>query len=120
MNDRLMRIIFSLLNMLGVAGVGTYLAGRKRIGVIQIILSLTFFSMTLGGMLFLMGMIKEIEGVNYLAWQIGVYQEKYEVRREYMKPFLLALVSIVFFGANLLWSLTTTKPVKSTPPPMPE
>ncbi|MEM1157938.1 MAG: hypothetical protein AAF649_06430 [Verrucomicrobiota bacterium] len=118
MNDRLMRIIFSLLNMLGIAGVGTYLAGRKHIGVIQIVLSLSFFSLTLGSMLFLFALIKDTEGVSFFAWQIGVFQGEYDFHRDYWKPFSVALISITLFGINLLWSLTTTKPASSSPPPI--
>jgi len=70
-------------------------------------------------MLFLFTQIKETEGVNYLTWQLGIYRGDYEIRTEYLKPFCVALISVVLFGANLLWSLTTTKPVHNSPPPIP-
>ncbi len=119
MTQNLVRMIFALLNLLGVAGVGTYLSGRKRIGVIQIILSLSFFSLTLLPMLYLISLIKKMEGIGYLTWQIGVYQGEYQMRAEYFPPFLIALGAMVLFFINMLWSLTTTKPRADTPPPLP-
>ncbi|MEM6886044.1 MAG: hypothetical protein AAF571_13535, partial [Verrucomicrobiota bacterium] len=120
MSSRLMRFVFGLMNMLGVAGVGTYMAGRKRMGIIQIILSLTSFCLTLFPMLYLFSLIEKFEGVNFLVWQIGLYQGEYELRTEYLKPFGISVAAVLLFLINLLWSLTTTKPVKDTPPPIPE
>lgn len=113
-----MQTLFALLNMLGVAGVGTYMSGRKRMGLIQIILSLSFFALTLIPFMYFCFLIKQHED-NLFTWYFHIFTGESLIPPEYYPPFLLAAAGMLLFGCNLLWSLTTTSPLKSEPPPLP-
>lgn len=117
MNDRLMHTIFALLNMMGMAGVGTYLSGRKKLGVVQIVFSISFFALTLLPFMYFLHLIRQDED-NIFAWYMDVLMGNTEIKSEYFPPFLLAVLGVVLFVSNLVWSLTTAKPLSQTPPPL--
>ncbi|MGF1678412.1 MAG: hypothetical protein ACFCUX_04365 [Candidatus Methylacidiphilales bacterium] len=121
MNQGIVRLLFALLNMMGVAGVGTCLAGRIKTGVIQIILSLGFFGLTLIGLFRFYYLTKDDTDGSMLNWYISMLRGDYTLDGDSLACLGLMVLAIGCFGLNLLWSLTTTRPVSTViPPPLPQ
>lgn len=121
MSHPVSRIIFVLVNALGLPGVGTVLAGRPRIGWIQMIVSLILLAasaiplIALASELYLRGMTPTRLMNLLLLRDTWIFSE-----REWGLVGI-AVAAAVAYAANLLWSLTTTQPVQppKTPPPLP-
>jgi hypothetical protein len=118
MSEKLLRLIFALLNMLGIVGVGTYLAGHKRVGCIQISISLIALALSVLPLFYLAHLIQQ-DGFGFIQWYIGLFTGSSRIEANYLPPFLVMLAGVVLFAVNLAWSFTTTKPVQATPPPLP-
>jgi hypothetical protein len=114
------RLVLALLNLLGCPGLGTFLAGRRRAGLIQICLHFTGTALTIGGFCLALPVMWPV--VNDTAalrefLQYGLPAGSGPV----WPPLLVGLIGSAIFFANWLWSATTTQPAASgkTPPPLP-
>ena len=117
MSDNLLRWTLALLNALGVVGVGTYLAGQRKIGVIQMILSLASFFLTIIP-LFMFYRSTVLDGEGLFSWYIGIFKGDRWAPESFFWLGWACLGSL-FFLANWLWGWTTTRPVRKAPPPLP-
>ncbi|MEM6822845.1 MAG: hypothetical protein AAF558_13000 [Verrucomicrobiota bacterium] len=118
MNDGVLRLLFALFNCLGIAGVGTYMSGRKTVGIIQMIISLGAFALTLIPMVQLYRQ-SNINDWPFFKWYIGLMLGDIDWTLPMFYCVLLSFAGLVFFFMNLLWSFTTTKPIQPPPPPIP-
>lgn len=98
------RILLAILNLLGVVGVGTILAGRKWTGIIQVILALSGIAVTLGPMIWLHR--------KYSLWELaaGKYQSDPALFPfgDVFTAIAICLIGFTLFLATWLWSATTT------------
>jgi TRAP-type C4-dicarboxylate transport system permease small subunit len=102
----MMRLVLAILNLLGYPGVGTYLAGHQRAGVIQILLHTVGFILSVGGMV-------------VIARQAWPHCDNLVTISDWLAgnlpalalPLGVASLGMIIFLVNWLWSATTTKPV---------
>jgi hypothetical protein len=116
----MMRFVLAVLNLLGFPGIGTWLAGHKRTGIIQLLLHVIGMGLTLGGFCcvapIFLPYFKSAEGFrdyleNGLPGGFGPV----------LLPLTISFIGVIIFLSNWLWSATTTKPANEgkTPPPLP-
>lgn len=120
MNSPLLRILFAIVNAFGFPGAGTVLAGRTRLGWTQIAISTVLMVATLIPITALMlELFSRGLDVDRLLDIIRMRDSWIFSNRE-ITLFLFGMAAALAYLGNLLWSLTTTKPLaKSTPPPLP-
>jgi len=115
----MMRFVLALLNLLGFPGVGTYLAGHKRTGIIQIIIHIIGMGLSVGGFCFIIpSMMPAFKNPDTLSDYIingGMVRDLPTIGI----PLLIAALGAVIFLVNWFWSATTTKPLRQEPPPIP-
>lgn len=120
MNSPFLRILFAIVNAFGFPGVGTLLAGRTRAGWTQIALSAVLMVATL---IPITAMMLEMfsRGLNgERLLHIIQLRDSWIFSKKEITLFLFAMAAALAYFGNLLWSLTTTKPLaKSVPPPVP-
>ena len=116
----MMRFVLALLNLLGFPGIGTYLAGHKRSGIVQIILHLIGTGLTLGGFAVISPVFLPIFSSTD-AFRDCVENGLPGGFEPIIVPLSIALCGAVIFLCNWLWSATTTKPANDgkVPPPLP-
>jgi TM2 domain-containing membrane protein YozV len=114
------RILFALVNAAGFPGVGTLLAGRTRTGWVQITFS---FILMVSSALPLMALFIELysRGLYFERLvDIIMLRDTWIFSQRELGLLTLAVSAVLAYLANLLWSLTTTRPVHPTaPPPLP-
>jgi len=117
MSDGILRWVLALLNALGVVGVGTFLAGHRKTGITQMVISISSFSLTIIPM-FLFYRETSGAGEGMLQWYLALLRGE---RWESGGLFWLALAcfGVLLFGLNWLWGWTTTRPNAKAPPPLP-
>jgi len=120
MNSPFLRILFAIVNAFGFPGVGTLLAGRTRAGWTQIALSAVLMVATL---IPITAMMLEMfsRGLNWeRLLHIVQLRDSWIFSKKEISLFLFGVAAALAYFSNLLWSLTTTKPLaKSVPPPLP-
>jgi len=120
MNSPVLRILFAIVNAFGFPGVGTVLAGRTRAGWIQIALSAVLMVATLVPITAMMLEMfsRGLNGDRLL--DILQLRDSWIFSKKEITLFLFGIAAALAYFGNLLWSLTTTKPLtKSPPPPLP-
>jgi len=118
MDNRLLRVVFAVLNTLGVVGVGTYLAGHRKTGVVQLGISLIALATTLIPFMVFLSRANPNDQ-NFITWYLDLLSHKAEIPLEAWKWFLFSLAGVGLFLVNLFWSWCTTRPKDSGPPPLP-
>lgn len=121
MNTPLLRILFAIVNAFGFPGVGTVLAGRTRAGWTQIAISVVLMVATLipiSAMMLEM-FSRGMSGDRLL--NIIQLRDSWIFSKKEITLFLFGIAAALAYFGNLLWSLTTTKPLaRSSPPPIPK
>jgi TM2 domain-containing membrane protein YozV len=114
------RLLFAIVNAVGFPGVGTLLAGRTRTGWIQITLS---FLLMVSSAVPLMALFIELysRGLYFERLvDIIMLRDTWIFSQRELGLLTIAVSAVLAYLANLLWSLTTTRPVHPTaPPPLP-
>lgn len=117
MSNVILRWILALLNALGVVGVGTFLAGHRKTGITQIIISASAFALTVIPLfMFYRSTARDGEGI--LKWYLALLgMERWDDGGLFWLGW--ACLGMVLFGLNWLWGWTTTRPNAQAPPPLP-
>ncbi len=114
------RMLFALVNAVGFPGVGTLLAGRTRTGWTQITLS---FILMMSSAIPLMALFIELysRGLYFERLvDIIMLRDTWIFSQRELGLLIIAVSAVLAYLANLLWSLTTTHPIRpTTPPPLP-
>ncbi len=109
------RLLLALLNLLGIVGVGTILAGRKWTGIIQVMLALAGLTITLSPMIWLHR--------KYSLWELtaGSYQENPALFPfgDVFAAIAICLIGCALFFCTWLWSGTTTGEKRRPPARIP-
>ncbi|MDX6767806.1 MAG: hypothetical protein SFU85_13575 [Candidatus Methylacidiphilales bacterium] len=120
MSGTLNRTLYAVVNAAGLPGVGTLLSGRKRLGWVQIGLSLVFMALSA---LPLVAMAMEMAARGMTVKRLVdlfLFQDTWIFSNRESTLFFFALAGLLGYMTNLLWSLTTTRPKRqSSPPPLP-
>jgi hypothetical protein len=120
MNERFRHLLHLAVNALGLPGAGTWMAGRRVQGGIQIALSLALMAGTLLGLARLVHLFwtrsssPQAPDVPFASWGIWLLETP-----EAIKALAFALACCVLYLANLAWSLVTARPLRTSPPPLP-
>lgn len=103
------RVLLALINLLGIVGVGTILAGRPRLGALQVAITLVALAFSLLPMTHLFGHLS-LSTLDPVAIQEQVMAIPLPTLLVCMA---LSLLGILLFFANWAWSATTTGDKKS-------
>ena len=114
----MIRLILALLNLLGFPGIGTLLAGHKKTGIIQLLLGMSGFVLTVLPFLPLLKiLVPRFADSGNLLQEI---QNGTLLPPEQILTMLgYSILGMLLFFCNWLWSSFTTKPRPQTPPPLP-
>jgi hypothetical protein len=105
-----------MINALGCPGVGTVLAGRRRLGYLQVGIAFTLLLLTLVCML-MVGVSLLRQGLDGERLRdVFLLRDVLEFTREDLSWLGAGCLSFILYLGNMLWSLTTTRPM---PPPLP-
>ncbi|MDR1192387.1 MAG: hypothetical protein LBK60_12120 [Verrucomicrobiales bacterium] len=102
----MMRFVLAVLNLLGWPGLGSWLAGHKRAGLIQAILHLLATLLTVAG--FCQTIHRLLPWLNPSAPLLRQFEGI--PLRPLLIPLTVTCAGLIIFAANWLWSATTTKP----------
>jgi|GEM_PF-2084400 len=120
MKPSLPRLICALVNVAGLPGAGTLLAGRRMTGWCQVALSLALMAGTFLGLIRLIQLLwikgAQAAGSSGLAYWTALLIET----PEEWTALAIAVACAVLYLANLLWSLASARPRSAaSPPPLP-
>lgn len=119
MNERFRHLLHLAVNALGLPGAGTWMAGRRVRGGIQIALSLGLMAGTLLGLARLAHLFwtrSTSQTPDHLATSWGIWLLETPAAA---KALGFSLACAALYLANLLWSLATARPLRASPPPLP-
>jgi TRAP-type C4-dicarboxylate transport system permease small subunit len=114
----MMRFVLALLNLFGFPGLGTYLAGYRRTGIIQACISLCCSLIAITSMAWVSPTVYAMYH-DQEASQSRIADGDFSQLISLLAPVAIASVSLLVFACNWLWSSTTTKPLRHEPPPIP-
>ncbi|MEO0454060.1 MAG: hypothetical protein AAFY98_07980 [Verrucomicrobiota bacterium] len=114
MTPLIKRILLAILNLLGIVGLGTILAGRVWTGVIQMILALIAFALSLGPLIWLAGEL------GTTAEDLASVSDRIQTLPLDTLLFVtgLSLLGVILFFINWTWSGFTTGAKHQSPPPL--
>lgn len=118
MSDNILRWVLALLNALGVVGVGTWLAGHRKTGIIQMVISVTAFSLTIVPLFFFYRATAQ-EGEGLLIWYLALLKGE-AWNSDGLIWLGWSVLGMLLFAVNWLWGWTTTRPDRKSPPPLPK